>query len=80
MVKAIQELNEKNEQLRIKNEKLKVEKDEDIAELTIKNANLEERIAKYEEFQTMLVKRIEQLETGDQTSRIQIVNTENSNQ
>jgi hypothetical protein len=51
-----------------------------IQELSIKNANLEERLSKYEEFQTILVKRLEQLETGDQTSRIQVVNTENSNQ
>jgi hypothetical protein len=57
------------QELSIKNEKLE-----------IKNANLEERLEKYEEMQIVLVKKIEELESGDQTSRVQIVNAENSNQ
>ncbi len=52
MIKAIQEL-------KIENEKLKVEKDDEVAELKIKNHNLEERLAKYEEMQSLLVKELQ---------------------
>jgi hypothetical protein len=69
VVKAIQELNEKNEQLKIQNEKLE-----------IKNANLEERLEKYQEMQTMLVKDLEQIKSNQQTFKVQLVNSENNNQ
>ncbi len=59
MIKAIQELKNRNDVLTIKNEKLKVEKDNEVAELKIKNHNLEERLAKYEEMQSLLVKELQ---------------------
>jgi hypothetical protein len=66
MVKAIQELS-------IKNEKLEITKNEEIAEL--KN-----RLQKYEELQSILVKRLENLESNEQNLKFQIVKAENSNQ
>ncbi len=66
MIKAIQELT-------IKNEKLKIEKDEEIAELKT-------RLVKFEEMQTVLVKRIEQIESGGQMLKVQIVNSNYNNQ
>jgi trimeric autotransporter adhesin len=73
MVKALQEL--------------KAEKDNEISELKIqyekleiKNANLEERLEKYEEMQTMLVKELEQIKSNQQNFKVQLVNSENNNQ
>jgi len=48
--------------------------------LEIKNANLEERLSKYEEMQTVLVKKIEQIVSGEQMLKVQLVNSENNNQ
>jgi len=62
MVKAIQELNEKNEQLKIKNQ------------------NLEERLAKYEETQSIVVKKLEEIESGEELFKFQLVKSENNNQ
>ncbi len=45
----------------------------------IKNEKLNERLSKFEEMQTFLVKKIEQLESGDRNYKVQIVNAENSN-
>lgn len=59
MIRAIQELNEKNEQLVVKNE-----------ELEIKNASLEERLAKYEETQAMLVKELEQIKSNQKDFKV----------
>ncbi len=73
MVKAIQEL-------KIKNEQLKIEKNEEIAVLQNKNQNLEERLAKFEEMQTVLAKKIERIESSEQLIKVQIVNSENNNQ
>jgi trimeric autotransporter adhesin len=66
MVKAIQELI-------IKNEQLEFEKDEEIAELKT-------RLAKFEEMQTVLVKKMEQIESNKQFFKVQIVKAENNNQ
>ncbi len=73
MVKAIQELSEGLHSEKIKNENLasaldglKIEKDEEIAELKT-------QLAKYEEMQTILVKRLEQLESSNETFKVQIV-------
>ena len=73
IVKAVQEL-------KIKNEQEKIEKDKEIADLKIKNQNLEERLAKYEEIQSVLVKEFEQIESNNRSLKVQIVNTENKNQ
>lgn len=80
MIKAIQELAKANEELTIKNEQLKMENEEEITELKNKNIRLEERLAKYEEFQSILVKRLEQLELNEQNFKIQLVNSEINDQ
>jgi hypothetical protein len=61
MVKAIQELNEKNEQLKIK------------------NAELEKRLSQFEEVQTLIIKKFEDLESKE-TLNVQIVKAEKNNQ
>jgi hypothetical protein len=90
IVKAIQELSIKNEKLEIKNyeieevtAELKI-KNEKLASavdgLKIENASLQERLAMYEEIQTMLVKELEHIKSNQQTFKVQIVNSENNNQ
>jgi hypothetical protein len=73
VVKAIQEL--------------KQEKDTEIARLNdeiqnlkINNQILAERLSQFEEMQTVLVKKIEHLESNEQLFKVQIVNSENNNQ
>ena len=66
MIKAIQELKSENEELKIR-------KDEEIADLKA-------RLSKFEEMQAMLVKKIEQIDSGEQLLKVQIVNSENNNQ
>jgi hypothetical protein len=66
LVKAVQEL--------------KAEKDGEIANLKTENADLKERLAKFEEMQTVLVKKIEQIESSEQVLKVQIVNSEDNNQ
>lgn len=56
------------QELAINNEKLK-----------IKNEELEDRLAKFEEMQNVLVKKIEQLNSNEQLFKIQIVKSENNN-
>ena len=56
------------QELAINNEKLK-----------IKNEELEDRLAKFEEMQNVLVKKIEQLDSNEQLFKIQIVKSENNN-
>ena len=46
----------------------------------IKNANLEERLAKFEEMQNVLVKKIEQIESSERMLKVQIVNSEYNDQ
>lgn len=75
MVKAIQELKIENEKLTIKNYKLETV----TSELKIKNENLNERLAKYEDLQTMLVKELEQIKSNQQNEKVQMVKTENTN-
>ncbi len=62
LVKAVQELNEENQKLKIKNQ------------------NLEDRLTRYEELQTVLVKKLEQIESNEQLFKVQIVNSENNDQ
>lgn len=62
MVKAIQELNEENQNLKIKNQ------------------NLENRLAKFEEIQSDLVKKLEQIESNEESLKVQMVNSEINNQ
>jgi hypothetical protein len=50
-----------------------IEKDEEIAELKT-------RLVKFEQMQTILVKKIEQIESSEQMLKVQIVNSENNNQ
>jgi trimeric autotransporter adhesin len=80
MIRAIQELKIERDkeiaELKIQNEKLEIEKDEEVAALKIKNTSLEERLSKYEEFQTMLVKEIEQIKSNQQNYKVQIVNAD----
>jgi len=68
MIKAIQELNFQNEQL---SEELHSEK--------IKNATLEQRLAKYEEMQAMLVNEIERIKSNQENFTVQLVNSNNNN-
>jgi len=72
MVKAIQELSIKNEKLEKENEELRLEKDRQISELNTK-------LSKYEEAQTILVKELQQIKSAQQDFKIKNAFTENSN-
>ncbi len=73
VIKAIQDLkSEKNIEiglLKEENQKLKV-----------KNQNFEERLAKFEENQNILAKKIEQLELNEQNIKVDLVLSEENNQ
>ncbi len=77
IVKAVQEIkSEKDAEIEIleeENQNLKNEKDKEIAELKA-------QISKYEEFQTMLVTRLEKLEPNEQIVKVNFVRAEEHKQ
>lgn len=73
MVKAIQELKEEKD-IEIANLKSENEK------LENKIVELEKRLLKFEEMQTMLVKELEEIISDQQNDKVQLVKTENYNQ